>query len=366
MISFIIPTHNRTEALVHTLRRLAAIDPNTLADDPELIIVDNASQIPPDLPVSLPNGVRVRRIRLNQNIGAAARNVAANEATGRWLVMLDDDSSPESGDLAAALDAAPDEIAAIGFETILPNGDHEAGGLPEVVIGCACAIRRDTFLSVGAYDPAFDYYVEEYDLCARLIADGYRIAHTRAVLFEHRKVESGRSFERIISRLVRNNGWVIQRYAPESEREQALERMMRRYREIAHREYVESGFRDGESQLRTSLDAQPRTPLTQRQWDRFTGRSAAQRTLSRELAPAGACECRLVERGKGDDIIEEILEDLGASVVDDARAPSVIATLSPGPLLDAMERHPCAIAPWRPMGSAAAFAEATMTGSHSH
>lgn len=348
-LSLIIPTRNRHEELARTLGMIARYDPALLGESPELIVIDNESGRPVRTPPRLANGVRTRVIRLDRNAGAAARNTAASHAAGDWLLMLDDDSAPVAGDFARVLQAAPPDLVAIGGEIFLPGGAREAGGLPEVIIGCGCAVRRDAFLGLGGYDERFEYYAEEYDLCARLIARGLRITHTRAIRFEHRKVAHGRSFDRILARLVRNNGWTIARYAPDAEREPAMHAMLDRYRRIGALEDAIPGYEAGRTELFATLDRQPRSPLSQEHWDRFTGLAACREHLGDELTDADTVA--LVRRGKGDDLIERAVRESGTEIVPDPLEADrlVVGTLSPGPMLDAAEQTGAA-APWRVPG----------------
>lgn len=347
-ISFIIPTHNRHDELARTLAILGAYDTALLGAAAEVIVIDNASDTPVRAPRALPNAVPVRTHRLDHNAGAAARNTAAKIASGDWLVMLDDDSAPIDGDFAHLASTAPPDLAAIGGEILLPDHTHESGGLPEVIIGCGCLIRRDAFLAVSGYDPSFNYYAEEYDLCAKLIARGHRITHTRAVRFEHRKVAANRSFDRIIARLVRNNAWTIARHAPDHLRDDALRATLERYRAIAIRERVEHGYNEGLNELHRTIDAQPRTPLSQSHWDRFIGLAACRAHLIPLLQQLQARTVALISGGKGEDLIEQVIREAQREIVTDSSPADarVIATLSPGPMLDALDQTD-ALAPWR-------------------
>ena len=241
-IGFVIPTKDRPDELLRTISSFESLDRSVLGDCPCIVVVDNASHDPVELACTTRNGIAIQQIRLERNAGASARNIGVSALDADWVVMLDDDSQLQQCDLAHVLDAIPSDVAAVGGEIFLPDGSREAGGLPEVVIGCGCVVRRDLFLEVGGYDAAFDYYVEEYDLCARLIQQGYKVIHTHSLRFLHRKVQTGRAFDRILHRLVRNNAWVIQRYAPHSCRDSAMKQMLRRYELIATKENVSSAF----------------------------------------------------------------------------------------------------------------------------
>jgi len=350
LISFVIPTRNRPDELDYTLRQLEKFSQDDLGGQSEVVIVDNGSDGPVSFCDQLKNGIKISQIHLDQNIGAGARNIGVEHASGDWVIMLDDDSSPCLGGFGAYLAGVEPMYGAIGGEIYLPNGRHEAGGLPEVVVGCGCAIRRDPFLSVGGYDSSFGYYAEEYDLCAKLIASGYAIKQTRAMCFEHRKSPLGRDMNEILYRLVRNNGWVIQRYAPQHIRPQALDEMFNRYEQIARIERALDGYRRGRTALEHSIEDQPRRALSQLEWDRFVGAAALEQSLSVELKAQLPPSIALVggPLGKGVEQIRKTIESCGFSIDDEAHADhlQVISTLSPGAMLDAKQAFPNAICPW--------------------
>ncbi|MFG0245343.1 MAG: glycosyltransferase family 2 protein [Phycisphaerales bacterium JB052] len=345
-LSFIIPTRNRAAQLRETLRRLGELDAQ-LGDLAELIILDNASDCPEPLPKMLQNGIAVTSVRLDRNLNTAARNIGAEQARGTWLIMLDDDSNPLDANFAAVLRHVESNVGAVGGEIMLPSGARESGGLPEVIVGCGCAIRRDAFLQVGGYDESFGYYAEEYDLCAKLIAAGSRITHMRSLRFEHRKSTHGRDFNEIIYRLVRNNAWVMQRYAPRDRRGRLIDETIERYRVIAEREDAQTGFQGGLESLRDTLDEQPEMSLTSEQWERFEGRSAVRATVEAKLPTDRGC-VRLVgpAHSKGRVIIEEELIASGCTINDTPDAHAMVASLSPGPMLDILDAHPGAMVPW--------------------
>ncbi|MCA9312585.1 MAG: hypothetical protein KDA21_15330, partial [Phycisphaerales bacterium] len=202
-----------------------------------------------------------------------------------------------------------------------------------------------SFLDLGGYDPAFGYYVEEYDLCARLIRHDQRIIHSRAITFEHRKVTAGRDFGDILYRLVRNNAWVMARYAPDEHAADALQRMLSRYEGIARRENVIEAWQRARADIDGSLSGQPRTPLSEKGWRRLTGAAAVAAHLVPALRRDDITSVHLIAEGKGADVIAHELTQAGIRLCDQAPT-AVIGTLSPGPLLDALARDPDACAPW--------------------
>ncbi len=358
MISYVLPTHNRLERLQNTLAELSRLDSHEAIGGAEVIVVDNASTPAVRLQCRLDNDLVTRVVRLNSNEGAAARNVGVHSASGDWIVMLDDDSFPLDCGHLEVIENAPDDVAAIGAEIVLPDGRHESGGLPEVFIGCGVAIRRQAFLDVYGYDEAFDYYAEEYDLCAKLMLTGWRIVHDRRFHVRHDKIAAGRDMNRILHRLVRNNGWVAQRYAPESQRIAELDEVIARYARIAVHEKAAQGFALGAAELLQTLARQPRKTMPQPMFDRFTGLAHARRTFAGHRSLRNAARVAIVSEGKNCWAIRLALEEIGAHIVTDQRDADalVIGKLSPGPILDALATVTAAeqpvIAAWEFQGAA--------------
>ncbi len=347
-IGFVIPTRDRPDELARTLDLIGAYPAEQLGREPaHVVIVDNGSRTPASehVPRRLENGARVEVVRLDTNRGAAARNIGAERAESSWIVMLDDDSAPIRGDFARVLNGVPGSVAAVGGEIVLSDGRREAGGLPEVVIGCGCAVRRDVFLELGGYDERFGYYAEEYDLCAKMIASGRSVVHTRDLAFCHRKVTAGRDFGAILFRLVRNNAWVMARHAPDLVRQSSVDAIFDRYAQIAEKESVSDAFERARDEAVHTLEAQHRSPLSAEGWSRFIGEAAMIDGAIRRCTEHSIGRVRLIEPGKGEDTVRRVLAEHGIGV-DDAASDAVIGTLSPGPMLDALDRNPGAIAPW--------------------
>ena len=343
MISYILPTHNRPDRLAKSLTRIGRLsaDDHAQLGGAEVVIVDNASYVPPTLPKRLANGLPVRSFRMASNQGAAARNFAAEQAQGDWLLMLDDDSYPLDTDFISVLDEAPSDVAAIGADIRLRDERREAGGLPEVFVGCGAAIRRCAFLDAGGYDPSFHYYAEEYDLCAKLLLAGHRIVHDERFRVKHEKVSAGRDMNVILKYLVRNNGWIVQRYAPPEQRITMLRETIVRYGRIAELESAPAGYLEGLTELFATLLDQPQTQMPLPLFDRFTGLSHARRTLAESPLVTNHARIAIVDEGKNAWAVKQALREVGATIVDEQSDAQllVIGTLSPGPMLDAYERR---------------------------
>ncbi len=362
MISYLLPTRNRPEALSATLDALGDLSSHAheRVGGAEVIVVDNESDPPVKLPSKLANGMPLIVVRQDVNAGAAGRNAGAAVARGDWLIMLDDDSHPVDVNHLWVIAEAAEEVGAIGADIHLPGGGREAGGLPEVFVGCGVAMRREAFMEAEGYDPAFGFYAEEYDLCARLLLGGWRVEHDLRFRVLHRKVDEGRDMNRILRHLVRNNGWVMHRYAPRERLAGALNMVMSRYGRIAKREGAMEGFQRGCLELEATIDEQPRQLMKPELFDCFTGLVHVRETLARTAILTPEIQAAVVDEGKHAWVVHHALYELEIGVVSEHKADAlVIGTLSLGPMLDAWERRrngggPPVIMPWTPRGLTAA------------
>jgi N-acetylglucosaminyl-diphospho-decaprenol L-rhamnosyltransferase len=210
--SVIVPTVLGGPPLVKLLTSLG-----DLPDGTEVLVVDNGSQNPETqgLGESFP-GVRV--IRLEQNVGySRAINLAAREATGDALVLLNDDSVCDPGYLKAILakldpaagvtmvagvmreakDRTLIDTAGMEIDRTLLAFDYLNGepvgclerGVPDPIgpSGAAAAFDRDAFLAVGGFDENLFAYLEDVDLVLRMRRDGgeCRLAPDAGGVHEH-------------------------------------------------------------------------------------------------------------------------------------------------------------------------------------
>jgi GT2 family glycosyltransferase len=222
-VSVLIVSYNTKEMTLACLRSLRE---ETRAPH-EVIVVDNASSdgsaeaIARDFP-------EVRLVRSRRNVGfAAATNLAAAAADGRFLLLLNPDT--------LVLDSAVDRLLAFagrrpsariwGGRTLFADGTLNAGscwqrmtlwntfcrtaGLtgvfphsalfnPEgyggwardserpvdIVTGCLLLIERSFWERLGGFDPAFFMFGEEADLClrARRLGASPRVTHEATIV----------------------------------------------------------------------------------------------------------------------------------------------------------------------------------------
>jgi GT2 family glycosyltransferase len=228
-VSAVIITRNRKEALSRVLDRLL--------EQPvgEILVVDHGSS---DGTAELVRDydAPVRLLEPGENLGLGGRNLAAAEATGDLLLMLDDDCFPLPGSvetLADAFLANPRLGVAGGF---VRDVDSEGNVIRQTELGTfdwwlragrtgdappegfpafsfpegACMIRREAYLEAGGFFEPYFLASSEVDLGARLQATGWEMRYFPQAPFDHMKAESERqSAETNLYYRIRNHLWYI-------------------------------------------------------------------------------------------------------------------------------------------------------------
>src|SRR3984885_13589383 len=136
----------------------------------EIFVVENNS---PDATASaiMQEFPQVRLLRMNWNYGSCAKNFAIAEASGKYIVFLDDDSYRMPGSIARRIEYYESDAGqeASIFTITLPDGSRECSAYPDVFIGCGTGFRREALLQVGGLPKDFFMQAEEYDLSLRLM-----------------------------------------------------------------------------------------------------------------------------------------------------------------------------------------------------
>ena len=199
----------------------------------EVIVVENA----PNPQIEERPGLKI--LRPGRNLGIAARNLAAREAAGDLLLMLDDDSYPLPGAVETLSDAfereerlgvagglvrdvdpvtgAENERGTNTFDYWLgdperPDDEVPAFFFPEG----ASMIRREAFLEVGGYFEPYFQAGAGLDLATTLLAHGWEVRYVPAARFVHLKAETGRDKSAMLQKRVRNQLWYFYRHFPAS------------------------------------------------------------------------------------------------------------------------------------------------------
>ncbi|MEM1330736.1 MAG: glycosyltransferase [Planctomycetota bacterium] len=209
-LSILIACHNRSDLTAACLRSLRETLPRTL--EHEIIVYDDKStddtaELLDEAEAEWPRVFSSGSLRTLRQPGrgtfASNNNLAARDAKGRWLALLNNDVECRAGWLEPLLDLAEREPSAgvisnlhafpgtgtlahagvVIDDDLIPRNLYE--GLPETlpaVVGverrmtAACAacwlVERELFVGAGGFDVEFVNGHEDIDLCLRLGDDG--------------------------------------------------------------------------------------------------------------------------------------------------------------------------------------------------
>jgi len=224
-VSVIINTNGRADSLRRTLLGLDALEYPRF----EVVVV-----VGPDrdgFPAALEGFAdRIVIVETGERNLSVSRNLGIRAAHGRYVAFIDDDAIPDPWWLSDLIPTFEnDEVAATGgpvFDftggrlqvrystctrgglaramTSGPNPSHtlsapESWTIP-YTIGTNSLFRRSAVVSCGGFDEAFAYYLDETDLCMRLVDAGFRVELGESGHVYHQFAPSSmRSNERIVT-----------------------------------------------------------------------------------------------------------------------------------------------------------------------
>ena len=241
--SIIINTLNRGHTLENTIKSLFYLD---YKYDYEVIIVDgNSTDNTAEILDKYKEYIKIgncpcANLSMSRNIGLAM-------ADSNYIAFIDDDAVPEPEWLTNIMKKFDsEEVAAVGgpvynsyginFQTkrIVSDRFVDSYVKPKLpihsfphsfefyrVIGCNSIFRKDYVLKVGGFNEQYDYFLDETELCSRLIDYGYRIEYSEDAFVHHketfnniRKIDN-KNNKRIIldfTKIVKNSVYYIKSY----------------------------------------------------------------------------------------------------------------------------------------------------------
>lgn len=198
-ITVVIMTRNRIEELLATLDRLTQLRPS-----PPILVVDNGSQDDTAHRVGS-RFPEVEVIRLEENRGVEARNLAVARAETDYIAFNDDDSwwAPGALERVVELFDAHPRLGAVTAHVMVQPGNRDdptslemhdspvsgASDLPGIpVLGflaCATAVRRTAFEQAGGFESRLHFGGEEELLATDLAALGWEVRFVPELRVHH-------------------------------------------------------------------------------------------------------------------------------------------------------------------------------------
>ncbi|MCL4812792.1 MAG: glycosyltransferase [Vicinamibacteraceae bacterium] len=181
-----------------------------------------------------------------------ARNLGIGAAGGDVIAFIDDDAVPVRRDWLASLTRrlADATLGAVGGPVFRSDSDtvEFAGGATSLcgfqhfdtpapdeaapdgtpwfprVAGGNCAMPRRVLAAIGGFDEQFAYYLDEADVCLRLIAAGFDVAYEPDAPVRHYAAPSvfGPAGLRARRAVARSDGYFVLRHGPGSRWRRAL------------------------------------------------------------------------------------------------------------------------------------------------
>jgi len=225
LVSVLMINWNRKEILRQVLLNLAR---QTYLHF-EIIIADNGSTdgAPEMVENEFPH---IKLIRLSENTGIKGYNIAFEHSSGRFIVILDNDSFLENEGIAKIVKKFQryPKLGALGCKVynyysgevhhwhpkVKDENGPEDGFDSPLFNGCAGGARRSVLKEVGFYPEEFFLYENERDLCTRIINAGYDVKYFTDIVGFHMVSGEGRSNERLVFYATRNQIWYFWKYMP--------------------------------------------------------------------------------------------------------------------------------------------------------
>ncbi len=208
-VSVVVNTYNRADHLAVTLAALGQLD----YPDFEVIVVNGPSTDGTERVVAAYAG-RIKAATCPERNLSVSRNIGVALAAGDIVAFIDDDAYPDPAWLDGLVGAyQDDEVAGAGG----PVFDHTGIGLQSrylvsdrvgrthltfdvdpsrwynvpggsafpSLLGTNSSFRRDRLLEIGGFDEEIEYYLDETDVCARLVDAGYVICPVEGAYVYH-------------------------------------------------------------------------------------------------------------------------------------------------------------------------------------
>lgn len=199
-VSVVINTYNRAESLALTLSALAQLDYPHF----EVVVVNGPSTDDTEALLATYSD-RIKIGRCDDRNLSESRNIGIKLAAGDIVAFIDDDAYPDPGWLTAIVNGYDWEEGAVGgpvfghtgfwYQVWSSRADRfgnawddfpPMANMTELLafpgseqfvytIGTNSSFRRDRLVEIGGFDEEFRYYLDETDVCRRIVDAGWLV-----------------------------------------------------------------------------------------------------------------------------------------------------------------------------------------------
>jgi glycogen(starch) synthase len=227
-VSVVINTFNRADSLRATIEALGRLD----YADFEVVVV-NGPSTDHTAEVIAEFGCTIKTAFCPVRNLSRSRNIGARLSAGAIIAFIDDDAIPDPGWLTEIVPQFADsEVGAAGG----PVFDHTGARLqahylvcdrfgkadlrfdtdpspllntPDGALFCSTLgtnslLRRQALVEIGGFDEEYDYFLDETDVCVRMVDAGWTVRYAQAGYVYHRYLPSH----------IRNEARVVSDYGP--------------------------------------------------------------------------------------------------------------------------------------------------------
>ncbi|MDR0558048.1 MAG: glycosyltransferase [Treponema sp.] len=204
-VSIVICTYNRAHQLNRTLNSLK----NLAYKNFEVVVVNGPSTDNTRDVLARYEG-KIKTGANSQTNLSISRNIGIELSAGEIIAFIDDDAIPDKYWLDDILSLFEDGVGGVGGKVFGPDGNvqfnrgyvdiwgwgnafsenasvdynNPTGRLFNYIMGTNSCFLKKIILEVGGFDEYIDYYLDESDLCVRIIKAGYKIMyHPRAYVY---------------------------------------------------------------------------------------------------------------------------------------------------------------------------------------
>jgi GT2 family glycosyltransferase len=230
LTSIVICTHERHVSLQRTLESLLDLTYRQL----EVVVVDSSSD---EKTVDLINSIKssypfsLKIIISQQRNISISRNIGLRNACGEFIFFIDDDAVPPVdwiektldiyslyGENCAGVGGIVRDMTTTGYPFQYENGisnvmsntinirrqpaidyNHIEGWWYNSLMGANSSYRSRCLKAVNGYDEFFEYFLDETDLCLRLIQSNYKIHYSNTIVDHYPQPSHNRKSQKYLT-----------------------------------------------------------------------------------------------------------------------------------------------------------------------